>query len=191
MLFTFFEPIEYTAKTVDKNAHAVPMTDIFRNYKAYFKRVMANYRLRTYYIQGNPRPEELAYQIYGNPQLYWVLLMCNDNYDPFYGWITSQDTAYTASEQRYANVGGQQVVYHINDKGEKFWNLIEDPNNPRLWYDKGDTAMLYPQYEGPLQAVDTYEAALIENEKKRAIKIIAAQDIDSFMSGLIREMEQA
>lgn len=191
MIFTFFDPIEYTAKTIDKNAKAVPITDIFRNYKEYFKRAASNYRLRTYYIQGNPRPEELSYQIYGNSQLYWVLLMCNDNYDPFYGWITSQEAAYQAAEQRYANAGGDQVVYHVNENGEKFWNLVNYNDDPTVWYDKGDVAKKYPQYIGALAAVDVNEAAILENERKREIKIIAQQDIDSFMADLIREMEKS
>ncbi|WFG77772.1 baseplate wedge subunit [Escherichia phage vB_VIPECOOM01] len=191
MLFTFFDPIEYAAKTVNKNAPTIPMTDIFRNYKDYFKRALAGYRLRTYYIKGSPRPEELANAIYGNPQLYWVLLMCNDNYDPYYGWITSQEAAYQASIQKYKNVGGDQIVYHVNENGEKFYNLISYDDNPYIWYDKGDKARKYPQYEGALAAVDTYEAAVLENEKLRQIKIIAKSDINSFMNDLIRIMEKS
>ncbi|UPW39249.1 baseplate wedge protein [Escherichia phage vB_EcoM_ESCO47] len=191
MLFTFFDPIGYSAKTIDKNAPVIPMTDIFRNYKEYFKRVAANYRLRTYYIKGSPRPEELANQIYGNPQLYWVLLMCNDNYDPYYGWITSQEAAYQASIQKYANAGGDQVLYHINENREKFYNLVSYPDEPLVWYDKGDKARRYPQYKGPLAAVDTYEAAVLENEALRKIKIVAKEDINSFITDLIREMEIA
>ena len=175
MLFTFFDPIEYAAKTVNKNAPTIPMTDIFRNYKDYFKRALAGYRLRTYYIKGSPRPEELANAIYGNPQLYWVLLMCNDNYDPYYGWITSQEAAYQASIQKYKNVGGDQIVYHVNENGEKFYNLVSYDDNPYVWYD----------------AVDTYEAAVLENEKLRQIKIIAKSDINSFMNDLIRIMEKS
>lgn len=191
MLFSFFDPITYTAKTVDENAKPISMTDIFRNYKAYFKRVAANYRLRTYYIQGSPRPEELSYTIYGNPQLYWVLLMCNDNYDPYYGWITSQEAAYRASEQRYENAGGNQVLYHVDAKGERYYNLVESETNPGTWYDKGDTLQEHPQYQGALAAVDVYEAAILENEKKRQIKIISPADIDTFIADLIREMEIA
>lgn len=191
MLFSFFDPINYTAKTVNENAKAIPMTDIFRNYKAYFKRIISGYRLRTYYIQGSPRPEELAYQIYGNTQLYWVLLMCNDNYDPYYGWITSQEAAYRAAEQRYENAGGDQVIYHIDAKGDKYYNLVESETNPGTWYDKGDLAQEYPQYQGALAAIDIYEDAIRSNEKKRQIKIIAPSDINSFLSDLIREMEIA
>lgn len=191
MLFSFFDPIQYTAKTINKNAKTIEMTDIFRNYKAYFKRVAAGYRLRTHYIQGSPRPEELANIIYGNPQLYWVLLMCNDNYDPYYGWITSQEAAYQAAAQRYEFAGGNQVLYHVDAQGEKYYNLVEDPRNPGSWYDKGDTDMEFRQYSGALAAVDIYESSVLENEKLREIKIVSPQDIDSFLSDLIREMEIA
>ena len=191
MLFTFFDAVDYTAKTVSKNAATVPMTDIFKNYKAYFKRVAANYKLRTYYIQGSPRPEELAYTIYGNSQLYWILLMCNDNYDPYYGWITSQEASYQYAIQQYANVGGEQIVYHVNESGEKFYNLISYDDDPFVWYDRGDIAKKYPQYNGALAAVDTYEDAILKNEEKRSIKIVSASDISSFLSDFIREMENA
>lgn len=199
MLFSFFDPIDYESKTVKSDSGSltnadvlsVPMTDIFRNYKEYFDKVAKNYTLKTYYISGAPRPEELANQLYGNVQLYWVLLMCNNIYDPYYGWITGQESAYQAAIQRYATAGGNQVLYHVNEKGEKFWNLVNTPENPYTWYDKGDTEKRYPQYEGPLAAVDIYEDAIRKNEYKREIKIIDPNDIESFISALIREMEKA
>ncbi|AZV00968.1 baseplate wedge subunit [Escherichia phage vB_EcoM_005] len=199
MLFSFFDPINYESKTVKPDSGSltnadvlsVPMTDIFRNYKEYFNKVAKNYTLKTYYISGAPRPEELANQLYGNVQLYWVLLMCNNIYDPYYGWITGQESAYQAAIQRYATAGGNQVLYHVNEKGEKFWNLVNTPENPYTWYDKGDTEKRYPQYEGPLAAVDIYEDAIRKNEYKREIKIIDPNDIESFVSALIREMEKA
>lgn len=199
MLFSFFDPIDYESKTVKPDSGSltnvdvlsVPMTDIFRNYKEYFDKVAKNYTLKTYYINGAPRPEELANQLYGNVQLYWVLLMCNNVYDPYYGWITGQEVAYQAAIQRYSTAGGNQVLYHVNEKGEKFWNLVNTPENPYTWYDKGDTEKRYPQYEGPLAAVDIYEDAIRKNEYKREIKIIDPNDIESFISALIREMEKA
>lgn len=199
MLFSFFDPIDYESKTVkpdsgsltDADVLSVPMTDIFRNYKEYFNKVAKNYTLKTYYISGAPRPEELANQLYGNVQLYWVLLMCNNIYDPYYGWITGQESAYQAAIQRYAMAGGNQVLYHVNEKGEKFWNLVNTPENPYTWYDKGDTEKRFPQYEGPLAAVDIYEDAIRKNEYKREIKIVDPNDIESFTSALIREMEKA
>ncbi|BBC78217.1 baseplate wedge subunit [Escherichia phage EcS1] len=191
MIFSFFDPVSYQAKTVDVNAPVVKLTDIYRDYQTYFNRVIAKFKLKTYYISGAPRPEELANILYGNTQLYWVLLMCNANFDPFHGWITSQEAAYQSAIQRYQDVGGEQVLYHIDALGELWYNLVEDPANPGNWYDKGDKLMRYRQYQGPLAAVDTYEDAIRKNEHAREIKIIDPNDIESFLSGLIREMEKA
>ncbi|ADI96397.1 gp53 baseplate wedge subunit [Acinetobacter phage Ac42] len=188
MLLSFYDPISYTAKTVNKNAKPVLMTQIFRDYKEYFDRVAVNYRLISYYIQDAPRPETLANELYGNVQLYWVLLMCNNIYDPFHGWIKSQEAVYDSVEQEYDEP--EQVVYHVDVKGEKYFNLVEYPLYSGIWYDKGDKNRLHRQYTGALRAVDANEAALLNNEAKRKIKIIAPSDIDAFLADFIKEMER-
>ncbi|ASD52062.1 baseplate wedge subunit [Pseudomonas phage PspYZU05] len=190
MIFSFFDPIMYKAKTINENAESVPITDIFRNYKAYYNRVAPRYKLRNYYISGSPRPEELAYQLYGNTQLYWVLLMANNIYDPFYDWITSQDAAYQMADQRYKDLGGNQVLYHKDLLGNKYYNLVQKPDTFE-WYDKGDLNFRYVQFNGALAAVDIYEDAILQNEEKRNIVIVAPEDIDSFVDDIIREMEIA
>lgn len=182
MLFSYFEPITYGGKTT---------TDIFRNYRAYFNRVAVKYKLKTHYIRGNPRPEQLAYSLYGNQQLYWVILMCNNIYDPFHGWIESQEASYQSAIQRYKDIGGEQVLYHVDAQGEKYYNLVEKPGFPGHWYDKGDKLMKHLQYNGPLAAVDTLEDSILRNEVKREIKIISPRDIDAFLNSFIREMEKA
>lgn len=192
MIFSFFDAIEYKAKTVNVNSKTVTLTDIFKNYHGYFNQVAINYQLKTYFIQGSPRPEELSYQLYGNSQYYWVLLMVNNVYDPYYGWIKSQEASYQSAIQKYENTeeGINQVLYHIDSNGDKYYNLVSDPENPLIWYDKGDEAMEHPQYKGPLVAVDVYEDAIRRNEAMREIKIIDPSDIESFISALIKLMEK-
>lgn len=191
MIFSFFNPIDYAPKTVKSTASTIQLTDIYRDYRSYFNRVAVQYKLKTYFISGSPRPEELAYILYGNTQLYWVLLMCNNNYDPFHGWIKTQEASYQSSIQRYQDVGGEQVVYHIDEDGQKWYNLVEYPADSGTWYDKGDLLHRYPQFNGALAAVDTYEEAIRNNEISREIKIIDPNDIESFLSTLIREMEKS
>lgn len=191
MIFSFFDPVTYTASTIDKNAPSISMTNIFKNYKGYFDRAIVGFTLQSYYIQGSPRPEYLAYELYGNSQLYWVLLMCNNVYDPYYGWIQSSEAAFEAADQAYANIGGNQVLYHIDANSRKWYNLVEYPIGSEVWYDKGDTNYWYPQYEGALVPVDIYEDFANTNETKRQIKIISPSDIESFISALIKEMNKA
>lgn len=192
MLFSFFSPIDYSAKTVKgAKAKAIPTADIFRSYRKYFDTVAENYLLQTYYISGAPRPEELAYILYGNSQLYWILLMCNNVYDPFRDWIKTQDACYQFAQQKYADVGGDQILYHVDANGNRYYNLEQYPENSGIWYDKGDFNHQYPQYTGALAGVDIYEDSIIENEKLRQINIINPSDIEAFLSDIIREMEKA
>ncbi|UYD57409.1 baseplate wedge protein [Aeromonas phage B614] len=178
MIFSFFDPISYKG---------IETTDIFKNYRAYFNRVVVKYKPIVHWINGSPRPEMIAHELYGNQQLYWVILMLNNVYDPFYGWITSQDAAYEYASQQYPV---NQVVYHVDNKGEKYWNLVEDPDFPGHWYDKGDKGKLHIQYVGALRAVDSLEAQVTENETRRRIMIISPADINAFLSDIIREMEK-
>lgn len=189
MLLSFYNPIYYSAKTVSKNAPTILMTDTFRNYKRYFDNVASNYNLVTYYIQGAPRPEVLAYSMYGNTQLYWALLMANNVYDPYHDWIKSQEACYESVAQEYTNPEAV-IMYHVDIRGEKYYNLVEDKTNPGWWYDKGDVEQLHVQFRGSLAAVNAYEAALHDNEYKRKIRVISPSDIDNFVADLIREMER-
>ena len=189
MIISFFDPIEYYAKTIDVNSSNILMADIFKNYASYFKKVAKKYNLITYYIKGAPRPEVLSYEIYNNTQLYWTLLMANDIYDPFHDWIKSQDACYSSVSKIYKDADNV-VVYHRDIKGERYYNLIQYDDEPNVWYDKGDKKRKYPQFKGALAAVSAYEDALNENEKRRMIKIISPADMDNFLSDLIKEMEK-
>lgn len=189
MLLSFYDPVEYAAKTVNKTAPKILMTQIFRDYKEYFDRVITNYTLITHYIKGAPRPETLSNTLYGNTQLYWVLLMCNDIYDPFHDWIKPQEACYASVDQQYENAESM-IAYHVDRNGQKYYNLVQGTESQDVWFDKGDTYQRHPQYTGALAAVSMYEAAILENEKRRAIKIVAPADIDNFLSDFIREMER-
>ncbi|QFR57202.1 baseplate wedge subunit [Klebsiella phage Kpn BM7] len=193
MLFSFFNPIEYQAKTTGSKK-IIPTANIYRDYQEYFDRVAVNYLLQNYYIQGAPRPEELSYELYGNTQFYWILLMCNGIYDPYHGWIKSQDACYQAAEQKYSKVGGNQILYHVDADGNRYYNVEQVPPDSGIWWAKGEndyTKDSHIQYRGALAAVDVYEDAILENEKLRQIKIINPVDIESFLSDIVREMEKA
>lgn len=179
MIFSFFDSVKYNDKQ---------LTDIFRNYKTYFDKAAKGFVIKTYTISGSPRPETLSYDLYDNVDLYWVLLMLNDIRDPFHGWVKTDTACYESADQKYKQ---NEVLYHVDSKGNRFYNLVEYPLGTNIWYDKGDEAKRYVQYDKALKAIDIYEDAIIENEKKRYIKIIDKRDIDSFLSNFIKEMETA
>lgn len=178
MIFSAFPAIDYDGK---------PTTDIFRNYRQYVLNAAKSIVLRDYLIEGMDRPELISWKLYDDPQYYWVLLMLNENYDPFHGWIKSQDAVHQSSEYKWKYAGGtNQIAYHVNERGKRYYNLYEDPNNPRMWYDKLDHQRRFLQYEGTLIPITVIEDELAQNEEKRTIKIIAPGDLSTFMTNFKR-----
>ena len=164
--------------------------DLFHNFDRFYKNIETNYILKEYSIRGATRPELLSYELYGTVEYYWVLLMINSVYDPFYDWIMSDQAVHDYSAQKYQYVGGvHQVAYHVNAEGEKFWNVVEDPDHPNLWYDKRDVIKKYLQYNGPMIPVSYIEHEINENEKKRIINIVPPTEIKNFVSDIRRQME--
>lgn len=168
----------------------IQTADIFHNYDKFFKNIESKYIFKDYSIRNSPRPELLSYMLYGTVEYYWVLLLINDIYDPFYDWVLSEQGVHEYTEQKYRYVGGaHSVAYHENADGEQFWNVVEDPQHPNMWYDKGDVLKQYLQYNGPMVPVTNIEHELKLNEKRRVIRIVQPNDIKSFVSDIRREME--
>lgn len=177
----FFGTVDYGgAETVD----------IFHNFDRFYKNIESNYIMKEYAIRGAPRPELLSHMIYGSTEYYWVLLLVNKMYDPFYDWIISEQAVHDYSTQKYQNVGGiHKVAYYVNDVGEKFWNVVEDPLHPNMWYDKFDVLKKYLQYHGALVPITNLEHELNENERKRVINIVPPSEIKRFVGDIRRQME--
>ena len=182
MIFNFFEPVEYNGSLI---------TNIFKSYGKYFDDVLGNFILRDYKIKGNPRPELLSHQIYGNVGYYWVIMMINNIYDPFHGWIKSQEQIYASCVQKYQNLEHKEntVLYHIDENGNKHYRMKEYPIGSKNWYDIGDINNHYPQFIGTLVPITAIEHEMNLNEDKRNIKIIAPSEIGAFIDMLMRRME--
>ncbi|ADM80174.1 baseplate wedge subunit [Aeromonas phage phiAS5] len=178
-----FDPIVY---------NGVPTANIFKSYGKYFDEVAASFVLRKYFISGNPRPELLSYQLYGDSSYYWILLYLNGIYDPFHGWIKSQEQVHTSTQQKYKNFPQKEntVLYHVDTKGKKYQRMSEYPIGSGNWYDIGDTAHLHLQHQGTLAPVSAIEHELNENENKRNILILSPGDLQTFLDALTRRMEK-
>lgn len=177
----FFGSIEY---------NGIPTADIFHNYSRFYKNIESNYILKEYAIRNSPRPELLSYMLYGTTDYYWVILLINEIYDPFYDWIMSEQSVHEYAKQKYEYVGGvNEIAYHISSDKEMFWNVVESPPSSGNWYDKMDIIRKYLQYKGPLIPVTNIEHEINENEKKRIIKIIQPNDMRRFISDFNKQME--
>ena len=118
--------------------------------------------------------------------------MLNNIYDPFYGWIQSEESVHQYASIKYQNLEQKHntVLYHVNEVGAKHWRLTEYPIGSKVWYDIGDIYHQHVQYHGPLIPITAVEHEINENEAKRVIDIIAPSDLPRFIDILTRLMEK-
>jgi hypothetical protein len=164
---------------------------------------------RQYTIIGAPRPEQLAYSLYGDPNLEWVLLLINGVIDPWHGWIRPDDVIRAYAEKKYADFGGADAIHHHVDPvtGDMYYNVVPetgvtffydgsesynarikhnsvDPDNIK-WFNVYDTALEHIQFIGTLIPVTNVEYEMDKNEELRKILIIRPEDIRVFVDAFV------
>lgn len=182
MIFASFNDIEY---------NGVRIADIFHNIGFYYDIIGSNFELEDYTIKSNDRPEMVSYKLYGDPNLYWVLLLVNDITDPFHGWMLEEQAVHETVSHMFSNDGGSNVVdHHVDPQGRRYYGMVEYPVGTGNWFHEGDTNRSYLQYTGTLIPVTRIEERIRLNDEKRDIQIIRPSDIDNFLEFMSDQIER-
>lgn len=174
MILNQFDPISY-----DDNTIANIISDLYD----YYTEIREEFILQEYQIRGSDRPEIVAFKLYNDVELEWVLLLTNNIVDPWDEWVKSDEVVREQAEFKYANVTNTtDGIHHLRDPktGDIYYNLVEDVTGSGNWYHEGDTGFLYRQFAGTLVPVTNVEHELEVNEERRTIKIIRPSDINRF-----------
>ena len=65
----------------------------------------------TYDVANGERPEDIAFKLYGDPELHWVILMTNNVTDRYYQWPLSQPQFQEHITDKYG-AGNEDAVHH-------------------------------------------------------------------------------
>lgn len=122
-----------------------------------------NRYLDTYILTDGERPEDVAYQLYDDPQQYWILLGLNDVIDPFFGWMLPEETVVRLAKEYYDDINA--IHHHEDTDGEV--------------NDEGSI---------PVTNMD-HEIAL--NEQKREITVLKPDYLQKAISSLETELRKA
>lgn len=191
---------------VSYDGYTIP--NLFVNLGLTWNTVKSMFVRRQYTITGSPRPEQLAYMLYGDSNYEWVLLLINGVIDPWHGWIRPDDVVRAYAEKKYADFGGANGIHHYVDPltGDEYYDVVpdyetpnkydgahnydgsiafgstgtSDPNKTR-WYNTLDIDKLYVQFIGYLVPITNVEFELDQNEKMRQINIIRPEDLRAFV----------
>ena len=116
-----------------------------------------------YIIQDGDTPEALAYKLYDDVNKHWIILALNDIIDPHFDWLLSENEVWSLTESKYG-LGNEDSIHHyIDDTEEPVWD--DRSNDP-----SGNA----------LTSITNIVHEIIENEKKREIKILHQRYVKQF-----------
>ena len=64
-----------------------------------------------YDVVDGERPEDIAFKLYGDPELHWVILMTNNITDRYYQWPLTQPQFQEYLKDKYG-AGSEDAVHH-------------------------------------------------------------------------------
>lgn len=149
----------------------------FKLVKNIFRRVIVNEELEkfttqfeSYYIPDGKRPEELANDFYGDPELDWVILITNNITDVYNQWPLSTENLIRYSENKYENI---DAIHHWETKKIEYAGAVFIKEG--ITVSEDFTVVLPDQTVLPkndaIYSVSNFEYETYQNEKKRLIII--------------------
>lgn len=159
---------------------AVVREDIFTNFMSFTK----------YKIEGDERPDQVAYNVYGDEDLDWVVLIANNIINVRDEWPMSQGDFNNYLSEKYGDTGGVDLIKHYetiqiqDSKGKIFVpkGKIVDSTFKATFLDSGTNQLVEVS---PIVGISyrTYEERL--QDDKRNINILESR----FLSYVIDEVE--
>lgn len=180
--FRDFPKVEYDIK---KNGTTELMTDITVRFK--IQDVLKN-RTAVYYdydIQEGERADVIAFNVYDDATLDWLIYIVNYTFDPLFDWPLDRKSFINFIKEKYGSVSQAQAqVHHYEWIYQKQKVLYDGTRIPELTYevDLSTYNTLSPKDRRIVYSYG-YEEDL--NDAKRRIKLLDA----SYIPGVLSQIE--
>jgi len=176
MYFSEFPTIPYDAEGNGK----------FKDVKNLLRRVGIRAKVKsntmlydTYDVKNGETPESIAYKLYDDARLHWVVLLVNDITDRYHQWPLSYIQFNKYVSEKYVNEDGSSNVngvhhYEIAQSSGDTKTKIEVYNNSALYTGDSD-------FYASASTVTNFEYEENEQDKKRKIRLLDPRYLDQFV----------
>ena len=156
------------------------LTGEFKDVKNLLRRVGIRTKVKvnamlfdTYDVKNGETPESIAFKLYGDSELHWVILLLNDITDRFHGWPMSEAQFLKFVNDKYDNVDAIHH-YEISQSSGNTKTKIEVYANEALY--TGDT-----DFYSSATIITNREYEEQQQDKKRRIKLLDPSFVDQFV----------
>ena len=180
--FSNFPQIQYTLPSLNRVNTVTDVTRRFVIRDFYKKNLFSFFK---YDIIEGQRPDSVAYDLYGDSTLDWLILLPNEILDPYFQWPLSQNQLNEMMRKKYGSVSTAMAQVHhyeqiiqprtelVNSDGEK---IVVTERTLQV-----DQTTYISLAANAKRQVTAYDYELAKNEKYRTISIIDAAYVPSIV----------
>ena len=174
-------------KNKGRNDERMLVKNIFKRAKLRTDVDQAITAFEFYEISENMRPDVVAQNIYGDPELDWVILITNNITNIRDQWPLSNNDLHEYMVEKYG-VTGLTNVHHYETtemKDNKDRKILD----AGLQVDSNFTIQVKDKTYNPVQQVTNQQYEVNRNEEKRRIKILKSEYVSMFITDFRNAMK--
>ena len=163
MYFKQFPTIPYDSKG----------TGEFKDVKNLLRRVGIRAKVKsntmlydTYDVKNGETPESIAFKLYDDAELHWIVMLVNNITDRFHDWPLSEAQFLNFVNEKYSN---PNAIHH--------YEIEQESGDTSIKIDIGTSNSDYPL----ATSITNYEYEQEEQDNKRKIRLLDPSFIDSFV----------
>ena len=124
----YFERFPLMAYDVAADGNYKLLPNILKRVKLRTGLASGSFLFDTYDVIDGEKPEDIAFKIYGDPELHWVILMTNNVTDRYYQWPLTQPQFQEHLEDKYG-AGNEDSVHHYEKTQDSGKTSSSGPND--------------------------------------------------------------
>ena len=156
--------------TIPYDSHG---TGKFKDVKNLLRRVAIRSKVKTnamvydtYDVKNGETPESIAFKLYGDAELHWVIMLVNDITDRFHDWPMSEAQFLQYVNEKYDNV---DAVHH--------YEIAQSSGDTSTKIDIGTSNADYPT----ATAITNFEHEQEQQDIKRKIRLLDPSFLEDFV----------
>ncbi len=147
--------------------------NVFKDVKNLLRRVGIRAKVKsnallydTYDVKNGETPESLAFKLYGDAELHWVIMLVNDITDRYHDWPMTEAQFSQFVQDKYDNVDG---THH--------YEISQSSGDTSIKIDIGTDNTNYPS----ATLVTNYEYEQSQQDSKRKIRLLDPSFVADFV----------
>ena len=125
---SYFDRFPLMAYDVAGNENYKLLPNILKRVKLRSGLRSGSYLFDSYDVQDGERPEDIAFKLYGDAELHWIVLMTNNVTDRYYQWPLTQPQFQEHLTDKYG-AGNEDATHHFEKTTDSGKTSSSGPND--------------------------------------------------------------